>query len=42
MLIQQAAKIKSSEITSESIYRQRRQFLKGAAAGVAATFRGML
>lgn len=40
MLIQHAAKIKSSEITSESIYRQRRQFLKGAAAGLAATFSG--
>ncbi|MGB1236938.1 MAG: protein-methionine-sulfoxide reductase catalytic subunit MsrP [Pseudomonadales bacterium] len=37
MLIQQKAKIKSSEITSESIYRQRRNFIKGAAGVIAAT-----
>ena len=35
MLIKQAQKIKSSEITSESIYRQRRQFIK-ATVGVSA------
>lgn len=37
MLIKKAEKILSSEITSETVYRQRRQFMKGAAvAGMAA------
>src|SRR5262245_31406919 len=32
MLIQRAADIASSEITSESVYRNRREFLKAASA----------
>lgn len=33
MLIRKAPDIRSSEITSESVYRRRRQFIKGLAAG---------
>ncbi len=40
MLIRKARDIASSEITPESIYRQRRQFLKGLAAGGALLMSG--
>ncbi len=40
MLIRQAADVRPSEITPESIYRQRRQFIKGLAAGSALLMSG--
>ncbi|GAA0698642.1 protein-methionine-sulfoxide reductase catalytic subunit MsrP [Marinobacterium maritimum] len=40
MLIRQAPDITSSEITPESVYRQRRQFIKGLAAGGALLMSG--
>ncbi len=40
MLIRRASDIAPSEITSESVYRQRRQFIKGLAAGGALLMSG--